>query len=83
MANMKLTVRQLKQLIAEEVKETRPMLLTEAGHAGVKKKFEKAAGAYLRALIGEGWSRFDAVAKLVSQLRTVFKTIKTKSDDED
>ncbi len=79
---MKFTKEQLKQLIKEEVKE-QSRLLNESGHADVKKKFEKAAAVYLRALLTEGWSRFDAVQELVSQLKAVFKTIHIKGGDDD
>ena len=79
---MKLTTEQLKKLIKEEV-EGQSRLLNESGHSGAKKRFEKAAGSYLRALLTEGWSRFDAVQELVSQLKTVFKTIHIKGEDKD
>lgn len=79
---MKLTTEQLKKLIKEEV-DAQAELLTESGHAGAKKRFEKAAGSYLRALLKDGWSRFDAVQELVSQLKTVFKTIHIKGEDEE
>jgi len=78
---MKLTIKQLKQIIKEQVEEQ--AFLTEAGHSAAKKKFEKAAGAYLKSLLSDGWSRFDAVQELVSQLRVVFKTIHVKGGEKD
>ncbi len=79
---MKLTTEQLKQLIKEEM-SAQTTLLTESGHSAAKKKFEKAAGAYLKSLLADGWSRFDAVQELVSQLRVVFKTIHVKGGEKD
>lgn len=78
---MKLTTEQLKKLIKEEV-NAQAELLTESSHSAAKKKFEKAAGAYLRALLKDEWSRFDAVQELVSQLKTVFKTIHVKNEED-
>lgn len=110
---MKLTVKQLKHLIREQIKESASKALyldeqfyetskkeddeeefnfdkkndneddieeedNEFSHSGTslkdaQKEFENGAGAYLEALLGEGWSRFDAVQQLVSLLRKIFK----------
>jgi len=101
---MKLTVRQLKQLIKEQVAEQfyetskkedeedeefnfekndeeddvaedddSDDSHSSASLKDAQKAFESAAGAYLKALIGDDMSRFEAVQQLVSLLRKVFK----------
>jgi len=79
---MKLTERQLKQLIKEEIEAQSP-ILNESKSSAAKKKFEKATGQYLKSLLRDDWSKFDAVQELVSQLKTVFKTIHIKGEDEE
>ena len=83
---MKLTVRQLKQLIKEQIEEQ--FYETSKNdedsedsekHSSVslkdaQKAFEDGAGQYLEALVAADWSRFDAVQQLVSLLKKIFKS---------